>query len=214
MTNLLAWLESALQSYGWLGLLIGTLLEEVIVPLPSSLIMMGGGFFLIKASSFIEALRQTLVFFVPIGLVGVMAGSIFWYAAAHWLEEITIKRWGKYLGISWDELKGIEHYFKNRTADEWVLLALRAIPIFPGALTAVFAGLIRMPFKKFIVFGSLGTAIRLMIMGLLGWFFQEMYVFYASYFEQFSFVGALVMLLGVGAAYFLIKKKVHQAISR
>ena len=214
MTELMIWLEQIIRSYGWGGFFVGTLLEEIILPLPSSLIMMGGGFFLIHADSAIGALRQVIFPFIPVGLGGVMIGSLLWYGLAYWGEEFTVKRVGKYIGISWDEVRGIERYFKKQHTDEWMLLALRAIPIFPGALTAIFSGLIRMPLRKFVVFGSIGTMIRLALMGSMGWFFQEMYVVYANRFEDISTIMTIGMIACITAAYILFKKRIHVMITR
>lgn len=212
MESLIVWLEGLIQSHGWLGLLAGTFLEEIIIPLPSSLIMMGGGFLLIHAESVWAALGQIIFYFIPIGLIGVMTGSLFWYGLSYRLEELVIKRLGKYIGVSWDEVKGIERFFKNKAADEWILFCLRAIPIFPGVVTAILMGLIRMPPKKFIVFGTLGTAVRLGIMGFLGWVFQEMYVIYANRFEHYSTIGTIIMLVALGIGYFFLKKYIQKII--
>jgi membrane protein DedA with SNARE-associated domain len=69
-------------------------------------------------------------------------------------------------------------------------------------------GLIRMPLKKFLIFGGLGTAVRLGIMAFLGWLLQETYAFYAYRLESLSAPAAAALAIGFIAAYLMVKKKI------
>lgn len=192
--------QNTIQQWGLFGFFISTLLEELIIPLPSSLIMLGGGFFLIEAETVVVATREVLLKLVPFGTLGVMTGSFFLYAISKHGEEFAVKRFSKYLGISWLEVKKIEKYFQKQYADELILLFLRAVPLFPGSLTAIFAGLIRMPVAHFLIFGAIGSAIRVFLMGFIGWYVKELYVVYAYRFENLSnwFTILFIVLLVVG----------------
>jgi hypothetical protein len=70
VAELLNWIMDSIRSYGAWSVFLGVIIESVIVPIPSPLIIMGAGFVLISPQfSFFEAL-------VPILLQIVLPGSV------------------------------------------------------------------------------------------------------------------------------------------
>jgi len=70
VTEILNWIMDSIRAHGAWSVFVGVIIESVIVPIPSPLIIMGAGFVLISAElSFVQAL-------VPITLQIVLPGSI------------------------------------------------------------------------------------------------------------------------------------------
>ncbi|MEW5805565.1 MAG: VTT domain-containing protein [Patescibacteria group bacterium] len=201
-------IETFIQNYGSWGFFLGILLEEIIVPLPSSLIMMAGGFFLITAKTWQEAISQIFPGLVLVGALGVSFGSLFFYFLSYYGGELAVKKFGSKLGFSFGEAEKIQKHFQKNYLDEAILLVLRALPIFPGVAINVVAGLIKMPLLNFIVFGFLGSCLRVFLMAFLGWQLKGAYATLAWQLERVNAVVFLIFIV-ISAILFLsyLKKK-------
>ncbi len=61
MTEIMNWIMDSIRAYGAWSVFAGVIIESVIVPIPSPLIIMGAGFILISADlKFFEALTPIL----------------------------------------------------------------------------------------------------------------------------------------------------------
>ena len=70
MVEMLNWIMDSIRLYGPWSVFIGVMIESVIVPIPSPLIIMGAGFVLISPElSFIEALLPILLQIILPGAV-------------------------------------------------------------------------------------------------------------------------------------------------
>ncbi len=204
---MVSFLESLIQSWGIWGFFAGIVLEEIIVPLPSSLIMMAGGFFLIQGQTFAQALPEIFFKLMIPGALGVTLGSMFFYFLSFYGGEIALKKVGPKFGLSTRETEKIQDYFQKKKWDETALFILRALPIFPGVGVSVIAGLIKMPLLNFLIIGFLGSSLRVLIMGILGWQLKEAYFVLAMKFESLSNLVFLVFALCVILGYLFLKRK-------
>ncbi|HCI05535.1 TPA: hypothetical protein DEX28_02195 [Patescibacteria group bacterium] len=205
-------IESFISNWGVWGFFTGIILEEIIVPLPSSLVMMAGGFFLVKAGSLDAAFWEVLAKLVLPGALGVTLGSLFFYFLSRWGGELALAKIGPKLGISLFEVEKIRRYFRKHYWDDLVLFGLRSLPIFPGVIVSVIAGLMKMPLVDFLVVGFLGSGVRIMIMGLIGWQAKGAYASLALKFENLSnlvFVGFIFLVVLI---YLFTKKQLNRLI--
>ena len=76
---MIEFLESLIKTWGIWGFFVGIILEEIIVPLPSSLIMMAGGFFLVQGQTFSQVVPEIFFKLMLLGALGVTLGSLFFY---------------------------------------------------------------------------------------------------------------------------------------
>jgi membrane protein DedA with SNARE-associated domain len=201
--------ESLIQTWGVWGFFAGIVLEEIIVPLPSSLIMMAGGFFLIQGQTFSQVLPEVFLKLVVPGALGVTLGSLFFYFLSFYGGDLALKKIGPKFGLSNKETDNIQAYFQKKRLDEIALLLLRALPIFPGIAVSIMAGLLKMPLINFLIVSFAGSALRVLAMGLLGWQAKEAYFILALKFESLSNWVFLGFVLCVILAYLLLKKKLN-----
>ncbi|MEO5973195.1 MAG: DedA family protein [Sphingomicrobium sp.] len=146
------WVVRLIEQSGYLGVGFLMFLETIFPPIPSEVIMPVAG---VAAGQ--GKLHYGLV--VAAGTSGAMLGNIVWYLAAralgvHRLEPI-IRRYSRWLTISWPEVQHAERWF----ADHGVFFVFlgRLLPTV-RSLVSVPAGLLRMRFKRFVIASTLGTA--------------------------------------------------------
>lgn len=192
-------LEAVIREYGVVGVLFAAFLEEIIAPIPSSLVAMLAGFFLVPMEyAWLQAtIAASLKVAVPMGL-GVTAGSLVIYAIAYYGGKPIIVRYSKWLGISWTSIEQTERRFTKGYADELTLLGARILPIVPSVAISTFCGLVRYPVKTFILLTLAGSFMRSTIMAMVGWQVRDAYISYAeviSRVETFVFISIIIICI-------------------
>lgn len=199
--------------YGALGVFFASLIEEVIVPIPSALIMMAAGFFLLGT----QAISVTSLVFLftnvalPIAL-GLTLGSLVTYGLAYYLGKPFVERWGNYLSVTWTDIERLESYFAKQYKDELVFFGLRLVPIVPSIVINLFAGFVRFPIFKYLILTFVGILFRAYLVGFLGWQIGEAFYNYDTYFNQVENLGLIVVVI-IAAFFFFKKRKKNQVIS-
>ncbi len=209
--QLIVYIQSIIAGYGAWGVFVATLIEEVISPIPSPLISLAAGFFLLSADlSLGEAmLRSVLVIAFPVS-IGISIGSAVVYAIGYYGGKPVIDMTKRWTGIKWEDIEKVEVRLTRGAGDEVALFVLRLIPIVPGVAVSGLAGIIRYPFRAFALITFVGSFLRAFLLGLLGWQVGELYVHYAdalSQFEDYALLGVLVVVVAVGAWYYLAKRR-------
>ncbi len=202
-------IQSVILPLGAWGVFLGSLLEEVVAPIPSALVLTFSGFLFLKGSFSIAFLFKLILTVVLPASLGVTIGSFFVYGLAHVFGKPILVKWGKWLGLSWNDIEKLQTKFDSENIDEWALFFLRTIPIIPSVAISAFYGLIRYDMKKYFIYTFLGTCIRATILALVGWQVGALYYRYADLIgkiEDFFLMGiGLVCILFV--LYRIRKKK-------
>ena len=204
------YIESLISQYGVWGVVIATFIEEIIAPIPSALVPIAAGFFLIPPEAqFAEAiLRALFTIALPIA-IGVTIGSMIVYSIAYKGGKPIIDRFGGWFGLKWESIERMQRYFSGGRKDEVMLVLLRLVPILPGVGISGFAGVIRYPFITFVIATFIGVYIRSVLLGLLGWQAGELY---REYFEIIDHIeGQLLivflLVLAAGGVWYFIRKR-------
>src|SRR6185503_19413323 len=141
------WLMESIRAYGAWSVFAGVIIESVIVPIPSPLIIMGAGFILISADlKFFEALTPILVQIVLPGAIASTLGAYIGYAIGYYGGKPMVDRWERFLGFSWRDVEALERRFQGGQIITSIFF-LRALPIFPLSVISAAAGLLRLPLK-------------------------------------------------------------------
>ncbi|QDP18878.1 DedA family protein [Sphingomonas xanthus] len=146
------WIVDLIEQSGYLGIGFLMLLETVFPPIPSEVIMSIAG---------VAAGQGKLSYagVVAAGTAGAMLGNILWYLAARALGiqrlEPIIHRWGRWLTMTWAEVKRAERWFS--THGTFFVFLGRMLPTV-RSLVSVPAGLLKMRFRGFLLASTLGTA--------------------------------------------------------
>ena len=163
------WVIRLIEQSGYLGVGFLMFLETIFPPIPSEVIMPVAG---VAAGQ--GKLSYALV--VASGTTGAMLGNIVWYLAARALGitrlEPIVRRFGRWITITWPELLRAEKWFrKNGT----VFVSLgRLLPTI-RSLVSIPAGLLKMRFRTFFIASTIGTAVWTALLTGAGYILGERY---------------------------------------
>lgn len=205
MQSLINWLEALAQQIPvtWF-IFIGALVEEVIAPIPSPLVMMLGGS--ISASQ-----GSPLVFIFLLALIGAFSktiGSFIIYVVADKAEDIIIDKFGKFLGVSHSDTEGLGKFLSEGKRDDVAIFLMRAIPVMPTAPVSVIAGLIKINLKTYLLSTFLGLLVRNSIYLYLGYTSIEALESLSEGFDSLEKIGYfLLSVLGGLALLWMYRKR-------
>lgn len=207
--RLISYIQVVIAEHGAAGVFLATLLEEVIAPIPSPLVPLAAGFFLLPVNAtLLEVTWQALfVIATPVSL-GITIGSLTVYSIGYWGGKPAIERSKKWIGLSWEDLEKMEARLTRGRGDEIALFVLRVLPIVPGVAISAFCGIVRYPVKTFAVVTLLGAFTRALMLGIVGWYAGGAYAAYSeaiSAVEKYIFV-ALAVSAALFAGFYFLKR--------
>ena len=138
---------------GYFGIFLLMVLENVVPPVPSEVIMGVGGLL-------VERGRMDFWPLLVVGTLGTTLGNWAWF----WLGERwgyqrlqpVIDRWGRWLTLDWQHIVQAQLFFVKH--GHWVVFALRFSP-FLRTIISLPAGLAHMPRGKFLAFTFAGSLV-------------------------------------------------------
>lgn len=211
MQNALELVTGFVQSAGALGVLVGSVAEELVWILPSAVVQVSAGFFLLSGQPI--TVSTILVLIGAIGIpaaVGVTIGSLPYYAAGRWGGEWFIKRHGRYVGVSEEKLEEVRSKLGRGRADEIFFGVARALPLVPSLILTIAAGLVRMPFWTYVGLSIMGTFVRSIILAFVGW---QLGLAYANAHASIGSIDAvmtgagLVIIICIGSWYIIHRRQ-------
>lgn len=195
------WILESIQNHGPLSVFVGVIIESVIVPIPSPLIIMGAGAILIAPDlKFMEASVNILKLIVLPGAVASTLGAYIGYGIGFWGGKPMIEKLQKFLGFGWKDVEFMERRWSGRQIG-WSIFSLRALPIIPMSLISAAAGVIRLPVGSFTWWTFLGSVPRCLFLAYLGWALRDTYYSLA---HRLNFMESLISAGLVAAAVFLV----------
>jgi alkaline phosphatase len=155
--------ENLVEQWGYAGIVAAMVLENVIPPVPSELIMPLAGFYVGQG-------KLDFVLVVLSGLLGTVLGALPWYGLGRLVNEERLRRLlqrrGRWLGVSPEELDQSRIWFQRHGAA--VVFWGRLIPAI-RTLISVPAGIELMPFGSFLLWTTAGSLIWNLALTGAGW---------------------------------------------
>jgi membrane protein DedA with SNARE-associated domain len=202
----------SIRSYGPWSVFIGVIIESVIVPIPSPIIIMGAGFVLISADlKFMEALAPIILQIVLPGSIASTVGAYIGYGIGYFGGKPMIDRWKGFLGFSWGDVEAMERRFKDSGVKASIFF-LRALPIFPLSVISAAAGLLRLPIKQFSLWTFYGTIPRCLLLGYLGWGLGETYHSIAKGIDRAESIVSALLIVLIFTGIFWLRSRVRGKI--
>jgi membrane protein DedA with SNARE-associated domain len=200
-----------MRANGQLSVFIGVMVEQIIVPIPSPLIVMGAGAILISARlSVPNAFLQIFWIIVLPGSIASTLGSYIGYMISYYGGKALVLRFQRFLDVDWEEIGNLEKRFYGKRETLAIFLS-RAIPVFPISVVSIFAGLLRVPLKHFTVYTFLGSIFRCFFLAFVGWWIGATYEKVATHLNSAETLVSISMLIGmVGVLaylYYKLRKK-------
>ncbi len=212
MAGLLNWIMESIRSYGAWSVFIGVIIESVIVPIPSPLIIMGAGFVLISPElSFFGALLPILLQIVLPGAVASTLGAYIGYGIGYFGGKTLVDRWKGFLGFNWNDVESLERRFQGGRINTTIFF-LRALPIFPLSVISAAAGLLRLPLQQFSLWTFYGAIPRCLLLGYLGWGLGETYQGFAKGLDKAEGIVSGILILSIIGAIVWLRARVRGKI--
>ena len=192
------WVMELMRTHGQLSVFIGVIVEQIIVPIPSPMIVMGAGAILVSPElSIPNAFLQILWIIVLPGTIASTLGSYIGYLISYYGGKALVVRYQRFLGVDWKEIENLEKRFQGKKEALSIFFS-RAIPVFPISLVSIFAGLLRVPVRPFTIYTFLGSIFRCLFLGFVGWWIGATYEKVATRLDSVETIISILMLIGMG----------------
>lgn len=155
------WVIRLIEGGGYWGIAFLMVLENLVPPIPSELIMGVAGI----------ALARGTMTFAPVllaGTAGCTLGNYILFLIADRLGYERLKplvdRWGRWLTMEWHDVERAGKFFRRH--GHWVVFVMRFMPMF-RTMISVPAGLSHMKHGRFLLYTAAGAAVwnTLLLMG-------------------------------------------------
>jgi len=211
ISEITQWIMNLMRAHGQLSVFVGVMIEQIIVPIPSPLIIMGAGAILIPSGlSIPQAFLQILWLIVLPGTIASTLGSYIGYLISFYGGKALVIRFQRFLDVDWKEIESLEKRFQGKTEALTIFLS-RAIPVFPISLVSIFAGLLRVPIRPFTVFTFLGAIFRCFFLAFVGWWIGATYERVATQLDSAETIVSVAMLIAMVAALGYLYKKLRKS---
>jgi membrane protein DedA with SNARE-associated domain len=212
LTEILNWIMDSIRAHGPWSVFIGVIIESVIVPIPSPLIIMGAGFVLISSEiKFLEALWPILTQIVLPGAIASTLGAYIGYGIGYFGGKPLVERLQTFLGFSWADVEAMERRFHAGKVNTSIFF-LRALPLFPLSVISAAAGLLRLPIKQFSLWTFYGSIPRCLFLGYLGWGLGEAYQGMAKGLDRAETIVSTLLIVLIFVVILWLRAKVRGRI--
>lgn len=195
------WVVSVIGNWGYPGVFLLMLAENLFPPIPSEVIMPLAGFLVGQG-------KMNLMLTILAGTAGAVVGTSFWYFVGRAFGAERLKRWaarwGRALTMSPSDIDGAVGWF-DRHGGAAVFFG-RMLPAI-RTLISVPAGIARMNFGRFLVLTTLGSLIWTVLLTLAGLVLQDRFDQVANVIDPIS--KGIVLLVVVVYIYRVVTWKPH-----
>lgn len=183
--DILERITDAIAQFGYVGIALLMLLENVIPPIPSEVIMPLAGFAVARG-------EMSMAGAIVAGTAGTLAGALVWFYIGRLLGLRRIcslaNRYGKWLGISSKDVVAVQDWFSQR-GGYWSVAVGRVLPSIRTYIS-VPAGIAKMPFSPFLICSLLGSFVWITFLTVAGYYLGDNY-------EK---IGAILAPIGKGVS--------------
>ncbi len=198
-------ISSIIEYLGYPGVLLLMIMESMIFPVPSELVMPFAGFLAVQGN-----LNVWLV--ILFSSIGSIIGSLFSYYIGYYGGHRFVNKFGKYFLLDATDLQKTEHWFARR--GERTIFISRFIPIVRH-LISLPAGMGKMKLSKFIVYTLIGATLWNSFLTYLGWILGKNWATVRHYTEYFTItVAVLLLIAGTWFVYHHIKNKRQTIVNK
>jgi len=212
MGEILNWIMESIRTYGAWSVFAGVIIESVIVPIPSPLVIMGAGFILISPElSFTAALSPILLLIVLPGAIGSTLGAFIGYGIGFWGGKPLVERWQGFLGLEWREVDVFQQRMRGSHVKATIFF-LRALPIVPLSLISAAAGFVRLSPVTFTLWTFYGSIPRCLLLAYLGWGLGDAYHQLAHGIDRIeTLISLSIVLITIGLIVWL-RRRVRRSV--
>jgi membrane protein DedA with SNARE-associated domain len=164
--DLANWVQDVINQFGYFGVALLVVIENVFPPIPSEIVLPFAGFVAQQGASAVNATADaaqsdtTVVGMMIAATVGSVVGALILYfvSAAIGPERLRgfVERFGKWFGVKSSDLVRAEEWFDRRSFV--AVLVGRCVPLI-RSIVSIPAGFRRMKLTSFVVLTAIGSAV-------------------------------------------------------
>ncbi|WP_213422438.1 DedA family protein [Bhargavaea massiliensis] len=193
------WITGVMEQFGYAGVFVLIMLENVFPPIPSEVILTFGGF-MTTASSL------TKIGVIAAATAGSVAGAVILYGIGLLLDVERlgkiVDRWGRVLRLTRDDIHKADAWFDKY--GPWTVFFCRLVPLI-RSLISLPAGMSNMNFLLFLLLTTLGSLIWNTVLVSLGAAVGDNWERIVEYMDVYSNVAyAIIAVLGIAAIVWYI----------
>lgn len=190
------WITSIMADFGYIGIFVLIMVENLFPPIPSEIILTFGGFMTTVTS-------LNVVMVIIVATLGSVVGAILLYKVASYFgkERLTniVLKYGRVLRLKESDIERAESFFLKYGS--WAVFLCRMIPLI-RSLISIPAGMTKMKMSKFLILTTAGSllwnTVLIRLGAMLGESWSEIVVFMDSFSTVIYSIIAVIVLLGLG----------------
>lgn len=188
------WITEFMSEFGYFGVLLLIMLENVFPPIPSEVILTFGGFMTTYSN-------MTPVGVIIASTVGSVVGAMILYSIGLFIDvtrlEKVVDRWGGFLRLTRKDIHRADMWF--RKYGPWTVFFCRLVPLI-RSLISIPAGMSNMNLPLFILLTTLGSLVWNTILVLVGVAVGDNWASIVSYMDVYSNIAYVLLVMGGLAA--------------
>ncbi|EDH0937837.1 DedA family protein [Listeria marthii] len=190
------WITSIMADFGYIGIFLLIMVENLFPPIPSEIILTFGGFMTTVSS-------LNVVMVIIVATLGSVVGAILLYKVASYFgkERLTkiVLKYGRILRLKESDIERAESFFLKYGS--WAVFLCRMIPLI-RSLISIPAGMTKMKMSRFLILTTAGSLLwNTVLIGLgalLGESWSEIVVFMDSFSTIIYSIIAILVVIGLG----------------
>jgi membrane protein DedA with SNARE-associated domain len=199
-----SWITNIMEQFGYIGIFLLIMLENLFPPIPSEVILTFGGFMTTHSSLSVAGV-------IAVSTIGSTAGAIVLYGIGLLIDqqkiEQIVEKWGYLLRLTKKDVHKANEWFSKYGA--WTVFFCRFIPLI-RSLISLPAGMTHMKVGTFLILTTLGTLIWNSVLVYIGVAVGSSWETIVGYMDIYSKVvyAILAILLILFAALFVRKRRI------
>lgn len=188
-----------MADFGYIGIFLLIMVENLFPPIPSEIILTFGGFMTTVSS-------LNVVMVIIVATLGSVVGAILLYKVASYFgkERLTkiVLKYGRILRLKESDIERAESFFLKYGS--WAVFLCRMIPLI-RSLISIPAGMTKMKMSRFLVLTTAGSLLWNTVLIGLGALLGESWNEIVVFMDSFSTIiySIIAGLLIVGLAFFI-----------
>ena len=189
-----------MSEFGYLGVLLLIMLENIFPPIPSEVILTFGGFM----TTYSDMTRLGVIIAATVGSV---VGAMILYSIGLFIDvkrlEKIVDRWGGFLRLTRNDIHRADAWFDKY--GPWTVFFCRLVPLI-RSLISIPAGMSNMNFPLFILLTTLGSLVWNTILVSLGVAVGDNWASIVTYMDIYSNIAyAILIMCGIAAVIWYIR---------
>ncbi|MEM3218879.1 MAG: DedA family protein [Thermoplasmata archaeon] len=182
-----------LAKYGYTAIFFLMMLESMMLPIPSEVIIPFGGFLAYKGYLNIYGV-------ITAATLGGVVGSYIAFLIGYYGGRPFILKYGKYMLIDKENLNRAEKWFNKYGRIS--VFTTRLVPVIRTFISLP-AGIAKMKTSLFLFYTFLGSLIWSIFLGILGYLLKERWIIIFSFFSK---ADPIIIGIGIAALFYIIFK--------